>query len=99
MCDPAHRYLLKAETTLARIPRRFTDEGSGIKQLSEAPFGRQMPPEEGRFRLQVDRQSKGSYATRAAAKEAALAIKRAFPILHVAVFDAEERQSELIVLE
>ena len=89
---------VKSETTLARIPRRFT-EGSGVDQLSEAPFGRQRPPEEGRFRLQVDRQSKGSYATRAAAKEAALAIKRAFPILHVTVFDAEERQSELIVLE
>ena len=86
------------ETTLARIPRRFTDEGSGVKQSSEAPFGRQRPPEEGRFRLQVDRQSKGSFATREAAKEAALAIKRTFPILHVTVFDAE-RQSELIVLE
>jgi hypothetical protein len=46
--------------------------------------------------LQVDRQTKGSYTTREAAEEASLAIKRAFPILHVAVFDTEEGQSTAI---
>lgn len=30
--------------------------------------------------------------------DAALAIKRAYPILHIAVFDAQEGQSELIAL-
>ena len=84
--------------TLARMPRRITNEGSGVKQSSEAPIGRQRPPEESRFRLQVDRQTKGSYPTRAAANEAAIAIKRAYPVVQVAVFDAEEGQSEVIVL-
>ena len=46
----------------------------------------------------VDRQTKGSYPTQEAAAEAGLAIKRAFPILHVAVYDAEEGQSEAIVV-
>ena len=78
--------------TLRRTPRRPTDEGS----TAERP--RQRPPEESRFRLQVDRQTKESYPTRAAAKEAATAIKRAYPVVQVAVFDAEEGQSEVIVL-
>src|SRR5262245_7655860 len=64
----------------------------------EELFGRRKPPETGRFRLQVDRQTKGSYPTREAAAEAGLAIKRAFPILHVAVYDAEAGQSETIAL-
>jgi hypothetical protein len=59
---------------------------------------RRAPAEQGRYRLQVDRQTKGSYPTHEAAMEAAVAIKRAYPILHVAVFDAQEGQSELVAL-
>ena len=59
---------------------------------------RRAPAEQGRYRLQVDRQTKGSYPTHEAAMDAALAIKRSYPILHVAVFDAQEGQSELIAL-
>jgi len=44
-------------------------------------------PDSGRFRLQVDRQTKESYATSEAAEAAGLAIKKAYPILHVAVYD------------
>jgi hypothetical protein len=65
-------------------------------EVSEELFGRRKPPEKGRFRLQVDRQTKGSYLTREAAEEAGLAIKSRFPILHVAVFDAEAGQSTAI---
>ncbi len=65
-------------------------------EVSEELFGRRKPPEKGRFRLQVDRQTKGSYLTREAAAEAGLAIKSRFPILHVSVFDAEEGQSTTI---
>jgi hypothetical protein len=80
------------DLTLRRTPKRPTDEGSA----AERP--RQRPPEESRFRLQVDRQTKWSYPARAVAKEAAIAIKRAYPVVHVTVFDAEEGQSEVIVL-
>ena len=55
-------------------------------------------PDEGQFRLQVDRQTKTSYATYEAAEEAALAIKKAHPMLHVAVFDAVEGVNKLIEL-
>ena len=67
-------------------------------EVSEELFGRRKPPEKGRFRLQVDRQTKGSYLTREAAEEAGLAIKSRFPILHVSVFDAEEGQSTAIAV-
>jgi hypothetical protein len=70
----------------------------GGTEVTEELFGRRKPPEAGRFRLQVDRQTKGSYATREAAEAAGLAIKRAYPILHVAVVDAEAGQSEAIAL-
>jgi hypothetical protein len=80
------------DVTLRRTPRRPTDESSNAEQP------RQRPPEESRFPAGRPT-TKGSYPTWAAAKEAAIAIKRAFPVVHVAVFDAEEGQSELIVLE
>jgi hypothetical protein len=52
---------------------------------------------EGRFLLQVDRQTKQSFQTREAAQKAGMALKRAYPILHVGVLDVEEVQSEVIV--
>ena len=51
-------------------------------------LGRRKRPEQGRFHLQVDRQTKASYETNEAAEEAGLAIKKKHPILHVEVFDA-----------
>ena len=83
----------QGDVTLQMASERKTDDAP-----EEEPFGRRKPPEKGRFRLQVDRQTKGSYLTREAAEEAGLAIKRGFPILHVSVFDAEEEQSTVIVL-
>ena len=40
-------------------------------------------PDSGRFRLQVDRQTKGSYATYEAAEAAGMAIKKDYPMLQV----------------
>src|SRR5262245_58766430 len=75
-----------------------SEAAPGADEPMEELFGRRKPPEQGRYRLQVDRQTKGSYASREAAAEAGLAIKRAFPILYVSVFDAEAGQSEAIAL-
>jgi hypothetical protein len=61
-------------------------------------LGRRKRPEEGRFHLQVDRQTKASYETNEAAEEAALAIKARHPILHVEVFDALTGLSKIIEL-
>jgi len=52
----------------------------------------------GRFRLQVDRQTKESYATSEAAEAAGLAIKKAYPILYVAVYDGVDGVTKIIEL-
>jgi hypothetical protein len=83
---------------LKKSNRIGADLDSTVESLPEGAFGRRKPPEDGRFRLQVDRQTKASYITREAAEEAGLAIKRGFPILRVTVFDAEEGQSQTIEL-
>ena len=55
-------------------------------------------PDGGRFRLQVDRQTKETYATTEAAEAAGLAIKKAFPILYVAVYDGVDSVTKVIEL-
>ena len=52
----------------------------------------------GRFRLQVDRQTKESYATTEAAEAAGLAIKQAYPILYVSVYDPVDSVTKVIEL-
>ena len=47
-------------------------------------------PEPGRFLLQVDRQTKGSYQTTEDAQKAGRAIKKKYPIVHVTVRDARD---------
>jgi hypothetical protein len=59
------------------------------KEVEEAPSQRKRP-ETGRYLLQVDRQTKGSYTTAEAAKSAALAIKKGYPIIQVSVYDSVE---------
>jgi len=60
--------------------------------------GQQKRPESGQFRLQVDRQTKGSYATYEAAEEAGMAIKKSYPILQVAVYDLAESVNKVLDL-
>jgi len=61
-------------------------------------LGQRKKAESGQFRLQVDRQTKASYTTLEAAEEAGLAIKKAYPILQVAVYDAAEGVNKIIEL-
>jgi len=56
------------------------------------------PTDNGQFRLQVDRQTKASYATFEAAKAAALAIKKGHPNLHVTVHDGVASVNTMIEL-
>jgi hypothetical protein len=62
-----------------RIPRKESSE--------EAPSQRKQP-EAGRYLLQVDRQTEGSFNTFEAARSAAVQIKTGFPILQVSVYDS-----------
>jgi hypothetical protein len=65
------------------------------KEVDEAPSQRKRP-ERGRYLLQVDRQTKGSYPTAEAAQAAALVIKTGYPIVQVAVYDSVDYTHTLV---
>lgn len=80
-------------------------ESTKIKtKMTEQPepdqdqFSQRKRPDDRRYRLQVDRQTKGSYTTPGDAEKAGLAIKQGFPILQVAVYDAVDGVNTLIEL-
>jgi hypothetical protein len=54
-------------------------------------------PELDRYLLQVDRQTKSSYHTVESAESAGLAIKKNYPMLHVAVYDIVKGTSTVLV--
>jgi hypothetical protein len=62
----------------------------------EEHFSQRKRPELGRYLLQVDRQTKGSYQTAETAELAGLAIKKDYPILHVTVYDSVECASTVL---
>ena len=67
-------------------------------EVPETTIDQRKAVESGQFRLQVDRQTKASFATYEAAQAAGFAIKKDYPILQVAVHDAVAGVSQLIEL-
>ena len=67
----------------------------GTDKDDEAPSQRKRP-ERGRYLLQVDRQTKGSYPTAEAAQSAAQVIKTGYPIVQVSVYDSVEYTHTLV---
>jgi hypothetical protein len=65
---------------------------------SQEALGQRMRLEKGQFCLQVDRQTKASYATYEAAEQAALVIKRGHPVVRVAVYDTVACVNKVIEL-
>jgi hypothetical protein len=61
-------------------------------------FTQRKRPDLGRFRLQVDRQTKRSFTTYEAAEEAGMAIKKGHPNLQVTVYDGVESVNKIIEL-
>ena len=66
-------------------------EADELVTQHERPYG-------GRFSLQVDRQTKESYTTYEAAEAAGMAIKQAYPVLQVAVYDGIDNVSKILEL-
>jgi hypothetical protein len=62
----------------------------------EEVFSQSKRPERGRYLLQVDRQTKGSYTTAEAAQSIALAIKTAHPIVQVSIYDSVDNTSTMV---
>jgi hypothetical protein len=71
---------------------------SAPKECVSEPVTQRKRVDGGRFRLQVDRQTKASYATYEAAEKAGLVIKKEHPILQVAVYDGVEGVNKIIEL-
>ena len=66
------------------------------EQEPEEVLSQRKRPERGRFLLQVDRQTKGSYTTSEAAQAAALVIKKKYPIVQVSVYDSVDNSNTLV---
>jgi hypothetical protein len=61
-------------------------------------FSQRKRPESGRYLLQVDRQTKGSYKTSEAARSAGLEIKTGYPIVQVSIYDSVDNSHTLVKL-
>ena len=64
-------------------------------EMGQEVLSQSKRPEVGRFLLQVDRQTKRSYATAEAAEAAGMVIKKGHPIVRVSVPPALEVQKSL----
>jgi hypothetical protein len=71
------------------------DDTDKEKEVDDV-FSQRKRPERGRYLLQVDRQTKGSYTTSEAAQSAALVIKTAHPIVQVSVYDSVDNSNTLV---
>ena len=56
----------------------------------------QSRPTAARYRLQVDRQMKASFATFGEAEKRGKEIKKAHPVVQVSVYDAEEHETKIV---
>jgi hypothetical protein len=65
---------------------------------AEEKFSQRKRPESGRYLLQVDRQTKGSYKTSEAARSAGLEIKTGYPIVQVSIYDSVDNSHSLVKL-
>jgi hypothetical protein len=65
---------------------------------TDEPHSQRRRPEAGRFLLQVDRQTKGSYETAELAEAAGIQIKTGHPVVQVRIYDSLECQNTLIEL-
>ena len=65
---------------------------NSIQEVDEV-FSQSKRPERGRYLLQVDRQTKGSYTTAETAQAAALDIKKNYPL---SVYDSVDNSNTLV---
>ena len=80
-------------------PRQIKMPGKDSSdEEAEVVISQSKRPESGRYLLQVDRQTKGSYKTSEAAQSAALAIKTSYPIVKVSIYDSVDNSHTLVEL-
>ena len=84
--------------TTTRQPSKTISMPSAPEESVPEPVTQRKRVDGGRFRLQVDRQIKASYATYEAAEKIGLGIKKGHPTLQVAVYDGVEDVNKIIEL-
>ena len=84
-------------TTTRRESKTMTLPSDSEEPVQDLVMQRKRP-DSGRFRLHVDRQTKGSYTTYEAAEAAGLAIKKDHPILQLTVYDGVDGVTKTIEL-
>jgi hypothetical protein len=77
---------------------KLREQEEPAQEAEQEVFSQRKRPEVDRFLLQVDRQTKSSFATSEAAEEAGTVIKNSHPILQVAVYDRVQSVSKIIEL-
>jgi hypothetical protein len=81
------------------VPRPIKRPGKdNSDKEAEEVFSQRKRPESGRYLLQVDKQTKGSYKTPEAAQSAGLEIKKAYPIVQVSIYDSVDNSARLVEL-
>ena len=79
---------------MALRSKTFTKPNGSEEPAEEVISQRRRP--EGRFLLQVDRQTKVSFSTFEEAEKAGLVIKKNFPLVRVAVYDSVTSENTII---
>jgi hypothetical protein len=87
--DMATQDMTKTLTTKTKVGTKGVNSSDVVtpEEPSQEPLGQRKRPEKGQFCLQVDRQTKASYATYEAAEQAALVIKQGHPVVRVSIYD------------
>jgi len=70
--------------------------GDPAPEAVEQHLSQRRRPEAGRYLLQVDRQTKGSYTTAETAVAAGMAIKTGYPLVQVSVYDSIDCQTTMV---
>lgn len=83
---------------MARLEIKTKSKTQDPEMPVQEGFGQGRRPEKGPFRLQVDRQTKKSFATLEEAEAAGLVIKTAYPVVQVAVYDSVNWVNKMIEL-
>ena len=85
-----YKELPRMASTIKMPPKQQTND-----EVAESRAGQGRPVLH-RYLIQVDRQTKSSFDDKAAAEKIAKAIKKAHPVVQVAIYDAESNERALI---
>jgi hypothetical protein len=94
--DEDVRKSVRANKELSRMATMSMPKKEAAAEPAAVAKAGQNRPVLGRFRLQVDRQTKATYASMDEAETAGKAIKKAHPIVQVSVYDAEQSAQTLL---